>query len=185
MDYCVSIFCWSLYCLSYFGKRLLITPFGILRLFLYNVHLYFSFQHSFYTTIVSQWKLENTDGAIKNGKSRETRNILYTRRRKTKTQHRNLHDHKIYKSSSTYWFFLKKYKTLGQIYMYFLKNLKFHIFLICSSYRKTYNTVRRANCSPFPTYSYGYYQHRIRNKHKRKNIHTCLDWANPNVTIRF
>jgi hypothetical protein len=31
--------------------------------------------------------LENTEGAIKNGQSRETGNIGYTRRRKTKQKH--------------------------------------------------------------------------------------------------
>ena len=31
--------------------------------------------------------LETTEGAIKNGQSRDTGNIGYTRRRKTKTQH--------------------------------------------------------------------------------------------------
>jgi len=36
-----------------------------------------------------KYTLENTDGAIKNGQSRETGNVGYTRRRqtKTKTQH--------------------------------------------------------------------------------------------------
>ena len=32
-------------------------------------------------------KLENIEGAIKNGQSRETGNIEYTRRRKTKQKH--------------------------------------------------------------------------------------------------
>jgi len=31
--------------------------------------------------------LENTEGTITNGQSREAGNIVYTRRRKTKTQH--------------------------------------------------------------------------------------------------
>jgi len=34
--------------------------------------------------------LENTEGAMKNGQSRETGNIGQTRRRKTKTQHNTI-----------------------------------------------------------------------------------------------
>ena len=34
--------------------------------------------------------LENTEGAIKNGQSRETGNIGYTRRRKTKEKHNTI-----------------------------------------------------------------------------------------------
>jgi hypothetical protein len=34
--------------------------------------------------------LENTDGAIKNGQSRETSNMEYTRRRKTKQKHNTI-----------------------------------------------------------------------------------------------
>jgi len=34
--------------------------------------------------------LENTEGAIKNGQSRETGNIVYTRRRKTKQTHNTI-----------------------------------------------------------------------------------------------
>jgi hypothetical protein len=34
--------------------------------------------------------LENTEGAIKNGQSRETGNIGYTRRRKTKQKHNTI-----------------------------------------------------------------------------------------------
>ena len=34
--------------------------------------------------------LENTDGAINNGQSRETGNIGYTRRRKTKQKHNTI-----------------------------------------------------------------------------------------------
>jgi hypothetical protein len=35
-------------------------------------------------------KLENTDGRIKNGQSRETDNIGYTRRRQTKQKHNSI-----------------------------------------------------------------------------------------------
>ena len=33
--------------------------------------------------LVSKWMIENTEGAIQNGKSREYANIWYTKRRKT------------------------------------------------------------------------------------------------------
>jgi hypothetical protein len=39
--------------------------------------------------------LENTEGANKNGQSRETGNIGYTRRRKTKQKHNNVNDEEI------------------------------------------------------------------------------------------
>jgi len=39
---------------------------------------------------VKKKTLEKTDGAIKNGKSRETDNIGYTRRRKTKQKHNTI-----------------------------------------------------------------------------------------------
>ena len=35
-------------------------------------------------------RLENTEGAIKNGQSRETDNIAYTRRRQTKQKHNTI-----------------------------------------------------------------------------------------------
>jgi hypothetical protein len=45
--------------------------------------------------------LENTEGAIKNGQSRETGNIEYTRRRKTKQKHNTIQrnwQHRVHKT---------------------------------------------------------------------------------------
>jgi hypothetical protein len=53
------------------------TCLGTLRRDIYTIILSFT----------SKWTLENTEGAITNGQSRETCNIGYTRRRQTKTQH--------------------------------------------------------------------------------------------------
>jgi hypothetical protein len=42
------------------------------------------------SVFIDKYKLENIEGAIKNGQSRETSNIRYTRRRKTKQKHNTI-----------------------------------------------------------------------------------------------